>query len=361
MFSENRYNIFMITKNDLDKGNVPDHIITALETIGNHGFHTVIVGGAVRDLLLGVVPIEYDLASNAHPEDIEKIFEKTTNIGKEFGTIIVHLAGHAIEITSYRKESGYHDSRRPNQVEFSQSIQEDLKRRDFTMNAMAYNPITDEFFDEFNGLNHLNERRLVCVGDPNIRFTEDTLRPFRCFRFMAQLGCIVDSDIMRSLNALSDLPLPAMERIRQEMDRLLLGPFWLSALNVMDRSGWLERILKHSVELPRDVEIPRELLYRWAWVLSFSSDPDCTSNFLFSKRDAQLMLTIRQWNYDTEKVDLTIQDLAVSSQQLMDLGFSGKALGDLQNKLLDMIRNDELNNSEYQLLDFCSNMDGVND
>ena len=342
----------MFSSKNLDKGMVPDHIITALETIGNQGFHAVIIGGAVRDMLIGQVPSEYDLATSALPEDIEKIFEKTTPVGKPFGTIIVHLGPYSVEITTYRKESQYTDFRHPKNVEFSNSIFDDLARRDFTINAMAYNPITNEFIDQFDGLTHLNDRRLVCVGDPNVRFVEDTLRPFRCFRFMAQFGFIIDPSIRLALDALNQLPFPATERIRQEMDRLLMAPYWFSALNLMHQTGWLNRLVPIDCDFPTEADIDRRLLFRWAWLISLSSKLDIADRFQFSKQDQRQLELIQTWKFDSFAIDLTVNDLNIRSDQLIEIGYSGQDLGQLQQQLLDKVRRRELYNSERDIKDY---------
>ena len=152
-------------KHDI-KSFVPDSIVAIIRIIENKGFDVYIVGGAIRDMLLGRYLTEYDLASNAMPEQLENIFDNVTLDGKAYGTIRVHHNGVTIEVTTFRNESGYEDSRHPNHVEFVSSIEEDLLRRDFTINALAYSFSDDKLIDRCNSMTDLNNKLLVCVGDP---------------------------------------------------------------------------------------------------------------------------------------------------------------------------------------------------
>ena len=338
----------------LEKGNVPDYIISILQVIENNDFTGYIVGGAVRDLLLGRVPIEYDLASNARPDELNDLFENTTNIGAKFGTVCIHVGGHTVEVTTFRTEGTYLDYRHPCEVSFSSSIHEDVSRRDFTMNAMAYNPLSNEFVDHFDGVSHLKERRLVCVGQPEDRFREDTLRPFRCFRFMSQFGFVVSSDIVMALRQLSsEVSMPSMSRIRHEMGRLLLGEYWLSSLKVMHESGWLKRLISEYPEI-KGVDLPKDVLFRWAWLLSKSSLPDTALMLQFSKADIRWMMQIIEWDFDEVAVHLTVNDLMVSSKDLMNLGYEGRALGVIQQELLLLVQKKEVVNTRDALLLYLS-------
>ena len=156
----------MIHKEVLNDVDIPDAIISVLELIKQRGFRGYIVGGAIRDVLIGRVPVEYDLATNAHPSDIMAWFDHVSDAGLKYGTVSIHLNGHIIEVTTFRKDAKYLDFRHPSEVVFTSSIHDDLMRRDFTINAMAYLPITSECIDNFGAIEHLNQRRLICVGHP---------------------------------------------------------------------------------------------------------------------------------------------------------------------------------------------------
>jgi tRNA nucleotidyltransferase/poly(A) polymerase len=331
---------------------IPDSIISVLQLIENKGFDVFIVGGAVRDLLLSRRPLEYDLATNARPEDIQHIFDHTTPLGIEYGSIRVHFRGQVIEVTTFRSESNYNNSRHPDHVDFVRSIETDVARRDFTMNAMAYNPLNDTFIDCYDGQKHLNDRLLVCVGDPGVRFKEDTLRVYRCFRFLAQLGFVVDHSIITILPSITSEPAPSVERIRNEMDRLLLGPFWQSALKLMQETGWLAYLLKASVDLKLE-SIEDDLLYRWAWLLSKGSFDDLANWFQFSKKDQRSMMEIIEWSYNKVALDITLKDLNISSIELQALGYEGRALGQIQAHLLNQVRLEKINNHLPALLQFA--------
>ena len=206
----------------ITKNHFPQDIITILETLEKNNQTGFVVGGAVRDLLMGNTPNEFDIASSAPPDQIETIFDTTIPVGKAFGTVIVTINKTSTEITTFRKESNYTDSRHPDTVSFSTNINDDLQRRDFTINAMAINPITNEFIDMFNGVEDIKTKQIQCVGNPTTRFEEDTLRAFRCFRFSAQLNFTIEATTLSALSALSkESTLPSIERIRKEMDQLL--------------------------------------------------------------------------------------------------------------------------------------------
>ena len=330
---------------------VPDSIVAIIQIIENKGFDVYIVGGAVRDILLGRYPTEYDLASNALPEQIETLFDNVTLDGKAYGTIRIHHYGVTTEVTTFRNESQYEDSRHPNRIEFVSSIDEDLLRRDFTINALAYSYSNDKLIDQCDSLTDLNNKLLVCVGDPNRRFKEDTLRPFRAFRFMSQLGFRLDASIIEALPALVDCQQPSVERIRQEMDRLLLGKFWLSALNIMNQVGWLKCVIQSDAVLhPRDC--PHYLLFRWAWLLSHGDFKELVSRFQFSKQDIRTMANIIQWDFDQYALSISMKDVLISSTELNDYGFFGVELGKIKQLLLTKIRKKELHNTRSNLHQF---------
>ncbi|MCE3010812.1 MAG: hypothetical protein LW875_09385 [Proteobacteria bacterium] len=184
-----------------------------------------IAGGAVRDGLLGLDPKDIDIATSATPDEVENLFEKTVPLGKRFGTIQVHLHGKEFEVTTFRKDGGYQDGRHPDQVEFS-SPEEDAQRRDFTVNALFYDPLRDQVHDFVGGKKDLRAHLLNAVGDPRVRFQEDHLRILRLYRFQAQLGFEITSETKAAAEDLFPLLKKISgERLWQELLRLSQGEF----------------------------------------------------------------------------------------------------------------------------------------
>ena len=208
-----------------------------IATLKCKGFQTVLAGGCVRDALLGQTPKDLDIATAAAPEVVEASFARTLNVGKAFGTIVVRLRETSFEVTTFRRDGPYHDGRHPESVEFSDAM-EDARRRDFTINALFYDPLVEQVTDYVNGLNDLNLRLIRTVGEPTVRFGEDRLRLLRAARFVAQLGFKLDvatGEAMRDFHlALGGV---AAERIFNEMKRLLGSTYVLAGLEVLKRSN----------------------------------------------------------------------------------------------------------------------------
>lgn len=201
-----------------------------IEELNKRGYEAFIVGGCVRDSLLGRVPNDWDITTSATPYQVKDIFKKTVDTGLQHGTVTVlvdkeHAKGaeYSYEVTTYRVDGVYEDHRRPSGVTFSQSLEEDLKRRDFTINAMAYND-KDGVVDIFGGQEDLKRKLIRCVGKPSERFDEDALRILRAVRFAAQLGCTIDEEtgtaMKKQAHFLKDI---SAERIREELTKLIIS------------------------------------------------------------------------------------------------------------------------------------------
>lgn len=204
-----------------------------IEYIEKAGFSCYVVGGCVRDLLLGKEPSDYDFTTNARPDDILKIFDNFTvyEVGKKFGTISVLIDNEKYEITTFRKDLNYYDSRHPDEVMFSDSLFDDLSRRDFTINAMAYNQ-KDGLIDLFNGVNDINNKIIRCVGYPVERFNEDALRILRALRFSSTLSFEIEKVTKESIFSLyKNLSRISVERISSELNQILLGENVFEVLN----------------------------------------------------------------------------------------------------------------------------------
>ena len=204
---------------------LPVPISNALTRLTKKGFEAYVVGGCVRDALMDVEPSDFDVATNATPDEVKKVFYDCSVIdtGLEHGTVTVLSGTYPIEITTYRVDGEYLDHRRPSNVTFTSSIKEDLSRRDFTINAMAYSPETG-IFDPFDGQTDLREKRIRCVGDPAKRFAEDALRILRALRFASALGFEIEQETKDALMSAKDTVLEvAMERITAEFSKIVCG------------------------------------------------------------------------------------------------------------------------------------------
>ncbi len=204
---------------------IPSPVMHALTLLNDSGYEAYVVGGCVRDSLLGMEPQDWDITTSALPEETAQVFcsYKIIETGLQHGTLTVLLEGMPLEITTYRIDGSYTDSRRPDSVIFTRSLQEDLRRRDFTVNALAYHPDTG-IVDHFSGLVDLTERRICCVGDPELRFSEDALRLARALRFSATLGFKIERITAATIHRLAPLlRRVATERIAEELKKLLCG------------------------------------------------------------------------------------------------------------------------------------------
>jgi len=200
---------------------IPEKVNQVVHRLAEAGFEAYVVGGCVRDAILGRPASDWDITTNAKPEQVKDLFPRTVDTGIQHGTVTVLLGKEGFEVTTYRIDGEYTDSRHPKEVIFTPSLLEDLKRRDFTINAMAYND-KDGLVDAFDGFGDLQRRQIRCVGNPEERFTEDALRILRAVRFSAHLDFSIEEKtreaIMRFAPNLSKI---SAERIRVEIVKLL--------------------------------------------------------------------------------------------------------------------------------------------
>ena len=203
---------------------IPEKAKYIIETIQNAGFEAYVVGGCVRDSILGRCPEDWDITTSARPEQVKQLFRRTIDTGIQHGTVTVMLDKEGFEITTYRVDGKYEDSRHPKEVTFTPNLEEDLKRRDFTINAMAYNE-TEGLIDIFGGLKDIEAKLIRCVGNPEERFGEDALRIMRAIRFSAQLGYEIHEDTEAAIRKLAPtLQKISAERIQVELTKLLVSP-----------------------------------------------------------------------------------------------------------------------------------------
>jgi len=228
----------------------PKEVEIIFERLKSSGYSRYIVGGCVRDILLGKEPFDWDICTDAKPKDILRIFEDFTTIptGLKHGTITVVVNNRNFEITTFRTDKDYVDNRRPRDVEFTTDIYEDLKRRDFTINALAYNEI-DGLIDCFNGRSDLNNKIIRTVGNPNERFNEDALRIIRGVRFSAQLGFEIEENtalaMIENRELLNNL---SKERIREELVKILLTDRPSYGIRVLVSLKLMEYIMPEILE-----------------------------------------------------------------------------------------------------------------
>lgn len=203
---------------------LPDKVNTIIHTLQSHGYEAYAVGGCVRDSILGRVPEDWDITTSAMPEETKALFPHTFDTGIAHGTITVLLDREGFEVTTYRMDGKYEDSRHPSEVTFVRNLKEDLLRRDFTINAMAYNE-TDGLVDIFGGLEDIEDGIVRCVGNARARFSEDALRILRGIRFAAQLGFEIEEETREGMRLLAPtLQKISAERIQTELMKLLLSP-----------------------------------------------------------------------------------------------------------------------------------------
>lgn len=203
---------------------LPGKVNTIIHTLQEHGFEAYAVGGCVRDSILGRVPDDWDITTSATPMETKALFARTFDTGIEHGTITVLIDKDAFEVTTYRVDGKYEDSRHPSEVTFTRSLKEDLLRRDFTINAMAYND-EEGLVDIFGGMEDLNQKTIRCVGNAKARFSEDALRILRAVRFAAQLGFKIEPSTKEGITELAPtLANISAERIQVELIKMLTSP-----------------------------------------------------------------------------------------------------------------------------------------
>ncbi len=242
----------------LQRSQIPEEVRRITEKLENAGFEAWVVGGCVRDLVLGHKPHDWDVTTNANPEQIQANFENTfyTN---EFGTVgVVQEAEEetlkVIEVTPFRLEGKYSDARRPDNVIFSQNLEDDLKRRDFTINAMAFSPSEEKLVDLYEGIKDIKDMVIRAVGDPNERFAEDALRIMRAIRIAAEINFSIEPETRGAIGTHApQLGKISKERIRDEFVRILNSPKPMKAMTLAYSMGIL-RFIAPDIEQGVGVE-----------------------------------------------------------------------------------------------------------
>lgn len=227
---------------------IPKEVFLVAETLENKGFEAYLVGGCTRDLFLGKTPKDWDLTTNAHPTDIQELFPEHY-FNNDFGTVGIKTDSEdeslkIIEVTPYRTEGTYSDARRPDEVTFGVSLREDLQRRDFTINALAYRVTTHDLVDAFDGIADLEAKRLQTVGNPDERLTEDALRMMRAVRLAAELDFMIEGETMQAIARHSqEIKRISVERIAAEFLRIIASPTPMQGVMFMEKLGLLEHFI----------------------------------------------------------------------------------------------------------------------
>ena len=223
---------------------VPQNVKDLATVFSRGGFTLYLVGGAVRDYLLGRENHDYDFATDARPEEVKSLFRRTIDTGIKHGTVTVLFRSGHYEVTTFRTEGAYKDSRHPDEVRFVRSLEEDLKRRDFTVNALAAALPDGEILDLTEGRKDLRRKIIRAIGEPGERFGEDALRMMRAARFASQLGFDVDKDTQKAMAELSkNIRKVSAERIEEELFKLIDGKDPVKGLELMRVTGLLDEVL----------------------------------------------------------------------------------------------------------------------
>ena len=233
------------------------HALAILTHLRNRGYEAYFVGGCVRDLLLGKRPKDWDIATSAVPEEVEALFPHTVPVGKAFGVVLVVENGRNCEVATFRTECGYRDGRRPDAVEFASAV-EDVKRRDFTINALLYDPVQEEVLDFVGGRRDLENQVIRTVGDPAARFQEDHLRLLRAVRFAGRTGFVIEQDTAEAMRRMAALVQTVSgERTGQELTIILTEGYAAYGIQLMRDTELLPHLLPEIAAMDGVPQPPR--------------------------------------------------------------------------------------------------------
>ena len=385
----------------------PKYVRNVLFAIQSRGHMVCLVGGCVRDMILGVQPNDWDVCTSALPEQVLEIFPNSVTNGMKHGTVGVKQGSKIVEVTTFRSESAYTDHRHPGAISFVGDLTQDLARRDFTMNAIAVPP-DGIVTDPFGGVDDIKNKIIRCVGEPELRFEEDALRMFRALRFAARLGFEIEPATLAAIEKKAHLASSlAPERVCQELEKLLLTKRPGSVYELL-RMGLLDNYL---VKRPEDdapfkaiANLPQRPSDRWCafclalgqqgcidWVEGFLRTLHLDSRTITACQEVTRILKepfpesivmwkqlLRRWGTDavgraaacydaltgsTCSKELkavlksgecfSMQNLAVSGEDLIKQGLKGKDIGDMLNFLLDYVIDHPQNNERNILLSFA--------
>ena len=278
---------------------IPRDAEQIIERLKDAGFEAYVVGGCVRDMLLGRAPGDWDITTSAKPEQVKAIFGRTIDTGIQHGTVTVMKGKTGYEVTTYRIDGEYEDSRHPKSVAFTASLEEDLKRRDFTINAMAYSH-KDGLVDIFGGQEDLCGRQIRCVGNPMDRFTEDALRILRAIRFSAQLDFQIEMETRRAIAVIApNLVHVSKKRVQVELTKLLLSDH-PEVMKLVFETGISPCISQSFSKIPAeqilvDPKLPKEKALRWAAFLHLVTSEEAVKILRDLKLDNDTISNVKLW------------------------------------------------------------------
>jgi tRNA nucleotidyltransferase (CCA-adding enzyme) len=388
----------------MEKMHLPKNVQYIISRLNECGFRADVVGGCVRDFLLGKAPVDYDVTTNAEPEEMKRVFrkEKTIETGIKHGTLTVLISGEPYEITTYRIDGEYSDNRRPDSVSFSRELTEDLARRDFTVNAICYNE-KDGYTDKFSGIDDIKKRIIRAVGDPRKRFSEDALRIMRAVRFSSVLGFTIEEQTAAAVHELKGLlKNVSKERILVEWRKLIGGE---GAYRILRQ---YPDVIQEVIPGLESIKLPEEKLFEKAspdvrefslFLINSKSPKDSfsfamdilksdskhkklgTSVLAFEgecvKTGADIKLLLMKIGKEAveklielkmlmgeaeaelkEQLDLILKngeayrlsDLKIGGKELLSLGFSGEDIGTILNQLLISVIKGEVENEPESLV-----------
>lgn len=374
---------------------IPEYVRKVINTLNENGFEAFVVGGAVRDAMRGEIPDDWDVTTNALAHQTKQCFDRHFDTGIKHGTITVLSEGKAVEVTTYRIDGQYKDNRRPEKVDFTTDVKEDLKRRDFTINAMAYNERCG-LVDLYGGAEDLKNKVIRCVGDADTRFNEDALRIMRAIRFASRLGFKIEKNtfeaIKRNKHLLSNI---SVERIQSEILKTLETE---DDLHLLFESGVAEVILPEVNFLDINLNVPCDRELKLGALLYKVTDAcdifnrmkfdNCTKNNVLKiiecsrknieKTDYAVKKLLNAYGenivektlilleaYGTDVAQLKeilyrvktepycIKHLAVTGDDIINLGVKGREIGRVMDTLLDEVTKNPKLNSKEVLLDIA--------
>ncbi len=390
---------------------IPAYVKVLMDQLNDSGYECYIVGGAIRSMLLGLPVHDYDLTTNALPEQMKTVFtsNKTIDTGLKHGTLTVLSSHHPIEITTYRKDSTYQDHRHPDAVQFTSAIEEDCARRDFTINAFCYND-NDGILDFFDGRLDLENHILRCIGDPSQRFEEDALRILRAVRFASQLHFEIEVNTKNAIFTKKDLlSYISLERIHEEMDGFLNAekcasyldtyreviavflpeikdvPHWDTVLKQIDNapSDAVVRTAVLFTGLPDPSVLCRRLKYTNAEIKTITSLIKYRDTCIADRVSMRKFLSIYHEDFTVylhyrsaldpsfaaddaaalyqqiiDHHDCTsLAQLAVSGNDIKALGYSGKMIAEKLTELLNAVMEDQIPNEKEELMKYIKRED----
>jgi poly(A) polymerase len=254
---------------------VREFAISVVRTLRDHGHQAYFVGGCVRDLLLGREPADYDIATDAGPEEVMRIFPETYAVGAQFGVVLLPVPeeqrtatqSDTIEVATFRSDIGYSDGRHPDEVRFTRDPSEDVQRRDFTINGLLLDPISNQVLDFVGGQKDLEARSIRAIRDPALRFSEDKLRMLRAVRFAARFEYTIEPATFAAIRQLApQIHQVSRERVRDELTKMLTEGHARRAFELLDQTGLLHEVLP-EIEAMKGVEQPCPITLAWGVLL----------------------------------------------------------------------------------------------